>query len=128
MPVTRTDIDRLTGQLLADDAPALTGADRDLLVGALAALAIAQHELAVQARLLLLHGEHRARIESIARDALASVRAHADAPGPLAGFDADAAAAARRDLLAEIESANTARATLAATLGFVARALGLNPR
>ncbi len=128
MPITQTDIARLSELLVTDTPHMLTDTDRDLFVGALAALAVAQHELAAQSRLLLLHGEHGARIETITRDALANVRAHADMPSPLAGFDADAAAAARRDLLAEIESANTARATLAATLGFVARALGLNPR
>lgn len=128
MPTDLADIDRLTELLLADGPTTLTSADRELLVGALGALAVAQHELATQSRLLLLHGELHTRIETITRDALARVRSHIESPGPFAGFDAADADAARRTLLTEIESANTARASLAATLGFVARLLGLNPR
>lgn len=126
MPIDQAAIDRLADRLTGDDPAPLSPDEKELLSASLAELAAAHTVIAKQSRLLRLHGELDERIAAIARDALGAVRDHLDAPGPLAGFDASAADAARRTLLTQIESANTTRATLGATLGFVARLFGLH--
>lgn len=125
MPIDTDTIDRLTDRLTTPDPSPLTDDERALLVAALAELAAAHAVIATQERLLMLHGELRSRLRSITGEALAQVRDRLDETAALAGYDADAADAARRALLAEIESANSTRATLAATLGFAARLFGL---
>jgi len=125
MPFDPETIDRLTDRLTGAPAEPLSADERDLLVAALTDLAAAHAVIAKQTRLLLLHGELRSRLTSITAEALGSVRDRLDSPGALTGYDEVGADRARRELLAGIESATTTRATLAATLGFVARVFGL---
>lgn len=125
MTIDQETIDRLSFKLTAQTDSPLTGAERSLVANALGQLAASQATIAEQSRLLRLHGELRSRIDAIAGAAIETLRNHLDEPGPVTGYDADAADSARRELLAEIESANTTRATLAATLGFVRNLIGL---
>jgi|GEM_PF-3489984 len=115
----------LATRLTTSDQAPLTTSEKSLLSAALVQLAASQSALAKQSRLLQLHGERRTRINVIAADALNDLQSHLDAPAAVDQYDFDAADAARATLLAEIESANTTRATLAASLGFVRRLVGL---
>ncbi len=124
MTIDTQTIDRLTARLTsADDPSPLTEEERSLLSAALTQLAASQAIIAGQDRLLQLHGEMKSQIDSIAQSALSSLSTQLQGPSPLDAYDADAAQAARRQLLAEIESANTSRASLAAVFRFV-RAFG----
>lgn len=119
-----TAIDALARRLTSDDPSPLSNDERRLLATALAELAASQEVIAKQTRLLQLHGEFRGRINAITADAIAGVASHLDTSNLLETYDFDRAEAARRDLLASIDNANTTRATLAATLTFVRRLIG----
>lgn len=127
MTIDQQTIDRLSDRLSgASDTSPLTEEERALVSSALTQLAASQAIIAGQNRLLQLHGELRSQIDSIAQSALGALRSHLDKPSPLDEFDFGAAETARLQLLDEIESANTKRATFAAVFRFVRTFAGLS--
>lgn len=125
MTIDQSAIDALVAKLAPDGNAELTAEDRVILTGAILELAACQDIIARQTRLLQLHGELRSRLSAIAQDAIDGVQSRLDTSNPLTAYDFESAEAARRDLLAAVEYANTTRATLAATLAFVRRLIGL---
>ncbi len=124
MKLNHDKLNTLAAQLTSENTNPLSHHDRELLAAALLQLAASQDTIARQSRLLQLHGELRSRIHEIANSALISMQVRLDTPNSLSSFDFEGAEAARTQLLASIESANTTRATLAATLAFVRRLIG----
>lgn len=115
------DIESLAASLATTGQPTITllSDEGQLVSAALLELIASQTVIAKQTRLLQLHGELRSRIDTIAKDAIELVTNRLDTPNPVQAYDFESAEAARRELLASTESANTTRATLAAALRFV---------